>query len=135
MAAFLFWLHNSTPSMPSCRAKVIRPGPTTSHYQQLPTHQALSLLPAADAAAAQVAAQVSLLYNAPHFLVLRIGLLGGHPIQAHELVALEAGVQKVRPAARPQPQPSRMHDCSTYDVFLLTAYCRLWAGLRHRLTP
>lgn len=47
-----------------------------------------------EAVAARVAANVSLSYNAPQFLLLRIGLLGGHPVEATELVALEAGVQQ-----------------------------------------
>lgn len=45
--------------------------------------------------AAQVAAGVSFSYNAPEFLVLRIGLLDGYSINARDLVLLEAGVQKV----------------------------------------
>lgn len=50
---------------------------------------------AADAVAVKAAANVSFSYNAPAFLILRIGLLAGHPVEARELIALEAGVQKV----------------------------------------
>lgn len=49
----------------------------------------------AAADAAQVAADVSFSYNAAQFLFLRIGLLGGRAPTSHDLVALEAGVQKV----------------------------------------
>jgi hypothetical protein len=66
----------------------------------------LLLLRAASAAAemlltaAQVAAGVSFSYNAPEFLILRIGLLDGYSIDAHDLVLLEAGVQKVITSSR-----------------------------------
>lgn len=45
--------------------------------------------------AAEVASGVSFSYPAPRFLILRIGLLAGHPVTQEELVALEADVQKV----------------------------------------
>lgn len=50
--------------------------------------------PSADDAAL-VASGMSFSYNFSHFLTLRIGLLAGHPIEQHELAALEYGVQKV----------------------------------------
>jgi hypothetical protein len=62
---------------------------------KLPEPAACCVPCAADAAAAQAAANVSFSYNAASFLILRIGLLARHPVEARELVALEAGVQKV----------------------------------------
>jgi hypothetical protein len=54
----------------------------------------------AKAAAQAAAANVSFSYNAPSFLILRIGLLAGQPIEACDLIALEAGVQKVSTSSR-----------------------------------